>query len=142
MLREAMRAAVEPKMTALIEEVREHYGAMCCGYPYVPMVRESYAEGPRIMICGKGAGSWGLRYAGIEGIGPGSTLANVPERDWYPEVLKVHEAFIEQGAKKYLSGEKGRRNVSIRTVDRIAEALDLTLVTLFEELERDVSGDP
>lgn len=37
--------------------------------------------------------------------------------------------------------EKGRRNVSMRTVDRIAGALDLTLVTLFEELERD-QDDP
>lgn len=107
MINGVMRAAVKPKMTALSEEVKERYGAERCGYPYVPMVRESYVEGPRIMICGKGAGSWGLRYAGIEGIGPGSTLADVPEGDWYPEVIKVHEAFIEQGAKKYLSGEKG-----------------------------------
>ncbi len=60
MIRAALRAAVEPKMTALIEEVRESYGAERCGYPYVPMVRESYAEGPRVLICGKGAGSWSL----------------------------------------------------------------------------------
>ena len=33
--------------------------------------------------------------------------------------------------------ERGRRNVSIRTANRIAEALDLTLVGLFMELERD-----
>ena len=33
--------------------------------------------------------------------------------------------------------EKGKRNVSIRTANRIAEALDLTLVSLFAELERE-----
>lgn len=33
--------------------------------------------------------------------------------------------------------EKGRRNVSIRTAGRIAEALDLTLVGLFVALERE-----
>ena len=37
--------------------------------------------------------------------------------------------------------EKGKRNVSIRTANRIAEALDLTLVGLFSELEqKDDSG--
>ena len=37
--------------------------------------------------------------------------------------------------------EKGKRNVSIRTANRIAEALDLTLVSLFAELEqKDDSG--
>ena len=34
------------------------------------------------------------------------------------------------------SVEKGKRNVSIRIASRIAEALDLTLVGLFMELER------
>jgi hypothetical protein len=94
-------------MTKLFEEVRKCYGAECCAYPYVPVIPESYSEGPRILICGKGAGSWGLQYAGIEGIGPCSTLADVPEKDWYPEVLKVQKAFIENGPKKYLSGERG-----------------------------------
>ncbi len=41
------------------------------------------------------------------GVGPQSTLADVPEQDWFPEVLKVHHAFIENGAKRYLSGQKG-----------------------------------
>lgn len=31
----------------------------------------------------------------------------MPERGWYPEVLKVQEAFIENGAKRHLSGQKG-----------------------------------
>lgn len=38
--------------------------------------------------------------------------------------------------------EKGKRNVSIRTANRIAEALDLTLVGLFVELERDRDVGP
>jgi hypothetical protein len=104
---ESIRIAVEPKMTDLFEEVRESYGADRCAYPYVPVIPEGYFEGPRILICGKGAGSWGLQFAGIKGIGPWSTLANVPEKDWYPEVLKVQEAFLENGPKKYLSGERG-----------------------------------
>ena len=33
--------------------------------------------------------------------------------------------------------EKGKRNVSIRTASRIAEALNLTLVGLFAELEQE-----
>jgi hypothetical protein len=71
------------------------------------VIPENYSDGPRILICGKGAGSWGLQYAEIKGIGPCSTLADGPEKDWYPEVLKVQEAFIENGPKKYLSGEEG-----------------------------------
>lgn len=59
------------------------------------------------MICGKGGSSWGLQYARIDGIGPWTTLADLPERGWYPEVLKVHYAFIENGAKWYLSGKEG-----------------------------------
>jgi hypothetical protein len=94
-------------MTELFEEVRKCYGAECCAYPYVPVIPENYSDSPRILICGKGAGSWGLQYAGIEGIGPWSTLADVPEKGWYPEVLEVQEAFIENGPKKSLSGEKG-----------------------------------
>jgi len=94
-------------MTKLFEEVRKCYGTDRCAYPYVPVIPENYPDCPRILICGKGAGSWGLQYAGIEGIGPWSTLADVPEKDWYPEVLKVQKAFIENGPKKFLSGEKG-----------------------------------
>jgi hypothetical protein len=94
-------------MTKLFEEVRKCYGADRCAYPYVPVVPENYSDGPRILICGRGAGSWGLQYAGIDGIGPESTLDDVPEKDWYPEVLKVQKAFIENGPKKYLSGQEG-----------------------------------
>lgn len=107
MIKEAIREAVEPKMAALFKEVRQSYGAKHCAYPYVPVVQESYSEGPRILICGKGAGSWGLQYARIEGIGKESTLACVHEEGWYPEVLRVQEAFIENGPKRYLSGESG-----------------------------------
>lgn len=64
-------------------------------------------DGPRVLVCGKGDGSWGLKHAGIEGIGPHPTLADVPERDWYPEVLSIHHAFIENGANWYLSGREG-----------------------------------
>jgi hypothetical protein len=106
-MNEPIRRAVEPKMTTLFREVRESYGADRCAYPYVPVIPESYSDGPRILICGKGAGSWGLEYAGIDGIGPWSTLADVPEKDWYPEVLEVQKAFIENGPKKALSGERG-----------------------------------
>lgn len=94
-------------MTELFEEVRKDYGAEWCAYPYVPVVPEGYFEGPRILICGKGAGSWGLKYAKIEGIGSESTLAKVPKKDWYPKVLEVQKAFIENGPKKYLSGQEG-----------------------------------
>lgn len=107
MIDEAMREKIEPKMTALFEEVRESYGAERCGFPYLPIVRDSFLDGPKVLICGKGGGSWGLQYAGIEGIGPCTTLVNVPRRDWYPEVLRVHHAFVENGAKRYLSGQKG-----------------------------------
>ncbi len=107
MLNEAMRKKIEPKMTALFDEVRESYRAERCGYPYIPIFQESFSEGPRILVCGKGGGSWGLQYAGIEGIGPSTTLADVPKQDWYPQVLRVHHAFIENGAKRYLSGQKG-----------------------------------
>jgi hypothetical protein len=107
MIKEAVREKIEPKMTILLQEVRESYGADKCAYPYVPMIREGYLDGPKILICGKGAGSWGLQYAQIEGIGPWSTLADVPEESWYPKVREVHEAFIENGAKRYLAGEKG-----------------------------------
>jgi hypothetical protein len=96
-------------MTKLFEEVRKCYGAERCAYPYVPMIPEGYFDGPRMLICGKGAGSWGLQYAGIEGIGPESTLADVPEKDWYPKVLKVQKGFIENGPKKFLSGERELR---------------------------------
>ena len=106
-MNEHIRQAVEPKMTALFREVRESYGADRCAYPYVPVIPESYSDGPRILICGKGAGSWGLDYAKIDGIGPESTLTKVPKKDWYPKVLEVQEAFIENGPKKYLSGERG-----------------------------------
>ena len=95
-----------PILTALFDEVRTSYGTERCGFPYIAIVRESFLDGPRVVICGKGGGSWGLKYAGIEGIGPHTTLADVSERDWYPEVLKVHHAFIENGAKRYLSGQK------------------------------------
>jgi hypothetical protein len=71
------------------------------------VIPEGYFDGPKILICCKGAGSWGLQYAGIDGIGPESTLTDVPEEDWYPEVLEVQRAFIENGPKKYLSGERG-----------------------------------
>jgi hypothetical protein len=93
-------------MTELFEEVRKCYGAECCAYPYVPVIPENYSDGPRILICGKGAGSWGLQYAGIDGIGPWSTLDDVPEKDWYPKVLEVQKAFLENGPKKYLSGQE------------------------------------
>ena len=106
-INEPIRKAVEPKITALFEEVRESYRADRCAYPYVPVIPENYCDSPGILICGKGAGSWGLQYAGIDGIGPWSTLADVPEKDWYPEVLEVQKAFIENGPKKYLSGERG-----------------------------------
>jgi len=106
-MNESIRKAVEPKMTKLFEVVRKCYGANCCAYPYVPVIPENYSDGPRILICGKGAGSWGLQYARIDGIGPESTLAAVSDKDWYPEVLKVQKAFIENGPKKYLSGERG-----------------------------------
>jgi hypothetical protein len=70
MINETMRAKIEPKMTALFDEVRESYGAERCGFPYLPIVRDGFLEGARVMICGKGGGSWGLQYARIEGIGP------------------------------------------------------------------------
>lgn len=107
MIDEVMREKVEPKMTALFDEVRPSYGAERCGFPFIPIVRDSFLDGPRVLVCGKGGGSWGLRHAGIEGVGPHTTLADVPERDWYPEVLNVYHAFIENGAKRYLSGQKG-----------------------------------
>ncbi len=73
-----------------------------------PVVRDSFPDGPKVLVCGKGGGSWGLlRHAGIEGFGPPTILADVPERGWYPEVLKVHHAFVENGAKRYLSGQDG-----------------------------------
>jgi len=40
-------------------------------------------------------------------LAPHPTLADVPERDWYPEVLSIHNAFIENGANRYLSGREG-----------------------------------
>jgi len=107
MLNEALRGKIEPKMAALFDEVRECYGAERCGYPYIPIFQESFSDGPRILVCGKGGGSWGLHHAGIEGIGPHTTLADVPERGWYPEVLKVQHAFVENGAMRYLSGQGG-----------------------------------
>jgi len=124
MIEEAVRKAVEPKMTALFNEVRESYGADKCGYPSVPMGENSYADGPRVMICGKGGGSYGLGYARISGIGPESTLANIPEDHWYPEVHKVQKAFIEWGVKRYLSGEHQktteRSNAHSMTVFRLS----------------------
>ena len=107
MINETMREKIEPRMTALFDEVRKSYGAERCGFPFLPIVRDSFVDGPRVMVCGKGGGSWGLHHAGIEGIGPHTTLADVPERDWYPEVLKVHHAFVENGAKRFLSGQEG-----------------------------------
>ncbi len=107
MIDDALKRRIEPKMTALFDEVRTFYGADLCGFPFIPIVQDSFVDGPRVMICGKGGGSWGLKHAGIEGIGPHTTLAGVPERNWYPEVLKVHHAFVENGAKRYLSGQKG-----------------------------------
>lgn len=107
MINEAIRKKIEPKMTALFDEVKSSYGAEHCGFPFLPIVRDSFVDGPRVMICGKGGGSWGLHHAGIEGIGPNTTLDDVPERGWYPEVLKVHHAFVENGAKRFLSGQEG-----------------------------------
>ena len=107
MINEVMREKIEPKMTALFDEVRSSYGAECCGFPFIPIVRDSFLNGPRVLVCGKGGGSWGLKHAGIEGIGRHTTLADVPERGWYPEVLRVHHAFVENGAKRHLSGQKG-----------------------------------
>lgn len=54
MIDEAMREKIEPKMTALFEEVRESYGAERCGFPYLPIVRDSFLDGPKVLICGKG----------------------------------------------------------------------------------------
>jgi hypothetical protein len=57
MINETMRAKIEPKMTTLFDEVRRSYGVDRCGFPYLPIVRDTFPEGPRIMVCGKGGGS-------------------------------------------------------------------------------------
>ena len=59
MLNEAVREKIESKMTALFDEVKKSYLARHCGYPYIPIVRESFLAGPRTLVCGKGGGSWG-----------------------------------------------------------------------------------
>ena len=48
----------------------------------------------------------------------------------------LHQTYIS-------SIERGERNVTIQTAEKIASALDTTLVSMFSELEqgRDASGD-
>ncbi len=56
MINEALRKKIEPKMTAMFEEVTITYGADHCAYPFLPIVQESFSDGPRVLVCGKGPG--------------------------------------------------------------------------------------
>lgn len=106
---EKLHQLVEQKLRAQIEEARKNLDSENIAVPFVPYVGDNYAQAKhKILVVGKATHGWGWKdgqwnkEASLKDI-----EQNISEAQWYSELSKIPNEFIERKIIPHYSGCSG-----------------------------------